>query len=204
MSPRPGPPPIGTVRPEKEMPLPCKPDSVRPLRSATAISLTPLARDAPLARSATNTRGLLRAGTLPLFCLAPRGVFRAASVTFGAVGSYPTISPLPVPLRAVGGMLSAALSVRVPRGSRPSLSRGALPCGVRTFLDRHSRADRSRPGSGNAEHAAVQRCRPRKSRVALVVSSPTAPEIRGTAVEPEPPAFKKICRKVLTRGAAGR
>lgn len=32
-------------------------------------------------------------------------------------------------------MLSVALSVRVPRGSRPSLSRGALPYGVRTFLD---------------------------------------------------------------------
>lgn len=59
---------------------------------------------------------------LPLFCLAPRGVCRAASVTLGAVGSYPTISSLPVPLRVIGGMLPVALSVRVPRGSRPSLS----------------------------------------------------------------------------------
>ncbi len=59
---------------------------------------------------------------LPLFCLAPRGVCRAAPVTLGAVGSYPTISSLPVPLRAIGGMLSVALSVRVPRGSRPPLS----------------------------------------------------------------------------------
>src|SRR5687768_8442835 len=29
-----------------------------------------------------------------LFCLAPNGVFRAANVTVGAVGSYPTFSPL--------------------------------------------------------------------------------------------------------------
>lgn len=31
-----------------------------------------------------------------------------------AVGFYPTLSPLPDPLRAIGGMLSAALSVRQP------------------------------------------------------------------------------------------
>src|SRR5688572_21482651 len=30
-----------------------------------------------------------------LFCLAPEGVFRAANVTVGAVGSYPTFSPSP-------------------------------------------------------------------------------------------------------------
>jgi len=30
-----------------------------------------------------------------LFCLAPDGVFRAAVVADGAVGSYPTFSPLP-------------------------------------------------------------------------------------------------------------
>lgn len=38
------------------MPLPCKPDSVRPLRGWTAISLTPPKRSALLAQSATNTR----------------------------------------------------------------------------------------------------------------------------------------------------
>lgn len=47
----------------------------------------------------------------PLFCLAPRGVYRATVVTFGAVGSYPTISTLPDPSRAIGGLFSAALSV---------------------------------------------------------------------------------------------
>ena len=33
----------------------------------------------------------------PLFGLAPNGVFRAASLALGAVGSYPTFSPLPRP-----------------------------------------------------------------------------------------------------------
>ena len=69
------------------------------------------------------------------------------------MGSYPTISPLPVPLRAIGGMLSAALSVRVPRGSRPPLSWGALPCGVRTFLNFRLRENCDRPGSGKGEDA---------------------------------------------------
>jgi len=96
--------------------------STPPERSWTVISLTPPERSAPLARSATNTRGSNGRAALPLLCLAPRGVFNAASVTLSAVGSYSTISPLPVPLRAIGGVLSAALSVRVPRGSRPPFS----------------------------------------------------------------------------------
>ena len=33
----------------------------------------------------------------PLFGLAPNGVYRAASLALGAVGSYPTFSPLPRP-----------------------------------------------------------------------------------------------------------
>ena len=103
-------------------------------RDWTAISLAPPERSAPLARSATNTRGSNGRAALPLLCLAPRGVCRATSVTLGAVGSYSTISPLPVPLRAIGGILSAALSVRIPHGIRPPFSRGALPFGVRTFL----------------------------------------------------------------------
>jgi len=36
-----------------------------------------------------------RAGSPLLFGLAPRGVFRASDVATGAVGSYPTFSPLP-------------------------------------------------------------------------------------------------------------
>ena len=45
-----------------------------------------------------------------LFGLAPNGVYRAPSITLGAVGSYPTISPLPF-AETRGGILSVALSV---------------------------------------------------------------------------------------------
>ena len=96
---------------------------------------TRLAPGAPLARSATNTREFGGRAALSLLCLAPPGVFTAAPVALGAVGSYPTISTLPVPLRAIGGMFSAALSIRSPLGSRPLLSQGGLPYGVRTFLN---------------------------------------------------------------------
>jgi len=43
---------------------------------------------------ATNP-GLSDGPPSPLFSLAPDWVFRAAVITFGAVGSYPTFSPLP-------------------------------------------------------------------------------------------------------------
>ena len=46
-----------------------------------------------------------------LFGLAPGGVYRAVPVTSDAVGSYPTLSPLP---RKRGGLLSVALSLRSP------------------------------------------------------------------------------------------
>ncbi len=53
----------------------------------------------------------------PLHGLAPGGAYRARTVAGPAVGSYPTVSPLPDPrLRAaIGGLLSVALSL----GSRP-------------------------------------------------------------------------------------
>jgi hypothetical protein len=43
-----------------------------------------------------NTDSTSRAGSPLLFGLAPRGVFRASDVATGAVGSYPTFSPLPM------------------------------------------------------------------------------------------------------------
>ncbi len=46
-----------------------------------------------------------------LFGLAPGGVYLATAVTSGAVGSYPTLSPLP---RRRGGLLSVALSLGSP------------------------------------------------------------------------------------------
>lgn len=92
------------------MPLPCKPDSVHPegLDGHFSKRLIP---------------GVCggQAG-LPLLCLAPRGVYRAAVVAFGAVGSYPTFSPLPNTLLAkcwavcfLWHFPSGFLSVPVPR-----------------------------------------------------------------------------------------
>ena len=73
------------------------------------------------------TRGVLIGVGTPrrLFGLAPTGVYRAASVAVRAVGSYPTVSPLPVPFSrtAIGGLFSVALSVAAPsRVRRPGIT----------------------------------------------------------------------------------
>jgi hypothetical protein len=84
------------------------------------------------ARFLSKTRSASRAGSPLLFGLAPRGVFRASGVTTGAVGSYPTFSPLPnvacifgvaqvslrdaTVLRSAGGLFSVALSVNSSTG----------------------------------------------------------------------------------------
>ena len=48
----------------------------------------------------------------PLFGFAPGGVYRAVHVAMAAVGSYPTLSPLP---SEEGGLLSVALSLGLPQ-----------------------------------------------------------------------------------------
>jgi len=80
-----------------------------------------------------NVRSSSRAGSPLLFGLAPRGVFRAPDVAIGAVGSYPTFSPLPkrcehfedvsqvslrdaTALHLAGGLFSVALSVNSSTG----------------------------------------------------------------------------------------
>ena len=66
-----------------------------------------------------------------LFGLAPNGVYRAPAITLGAVGSYPTFSPLP---GEPGGLFSVALAVgdalkrRLPRVSRPQGAGYAASC----------------------------------------------------------------------------
>src|SRR5690606_14006607 len=68
-----------------------------------------------------------------LLGLAPGGVYRAVAVTGDAVGSYPTVSPLPVP--PVGP--SAVCSLwHCPSRRRARVLPGTLPCGARTFLGR--------------------------------------------------------------------
>src|SRR6266404_5380468 len=79
--------------------------------------------------------------TLPLFCLAPHGVFRASRIASRAVSSYLAFSPLPALkkeqlfFQRTGGLFSVTLSVNPDLGrGRPRIVRGMLPYGVRTFL----------------------------------------------------------------------
>src|SRR6266550_2129594 len=73
---------------------------------------------------------------LPLFCLAPHGVFRVSRITPRAVSSYLAFSPLPAPCcQRTGGVFSVTLSVTALLKTRcPRVLRGMLPYGVRTFL----------------------------------------------------------------------
>src|ERR1700726_5114867 len=75
---------------------------------------------------------------LPLFCLAPHGVFRASQITPRAVSSYLAFSTLPaLRCQRTGGVFSVTLSVNARlRERRPRILRGMLPYGVRTFLQR--------------------------------------------------------------------
>ncbi|SUZ58115.1 uncharacterized protein METZ01_LOCUS10969 [marine metagenome] len=63
---------------------------------------------------------LERATPCPLFGLAPGGVCLATPVTGSPVRPYRTLSPLPVPQAAIGGLLSVALSVA---SRRPGVTR---------------------------------------------------------------------------------
>ena len=118
---------------------------------ASSLSFLPATGETPVPLWAWS--GPLRG---PLFGLAPDGVFRASALALGAVGSYPTFSPLPKLKPAVVDRRysfrrfkflwhcpSAGLAAWPPAyipfpppyvgGDR---LRGIAPCGVRTFLPR--------------------------------------------------------------------
>src|SRR4051794_35222320 len=80
---------------------------------------------------------------LPLFCLAPHGVFRASRIAPRAVSSYLAFSTLPaLRCQRTGGVFSVTLSVNPGLGrGRPRVLRGMLPYGVRTFLSELLRSD---------------------------------------------------------------
>jgi hypothetical protein len=80
---------------------------------------------------------------LPLFCLAPHGVFRASRITPRAVSSYLAFSTLPdLRCQRTGGVFSVTLSVTaILQLRRPRVLRGMLPYGVRTFLSEFLRSD---------------------------------------------------------------
>src|SRR6476660_1051736 len=86
----------------------------RVLSSVATRTVIPLGARSPApssSRPAASWSG--RAVPRCLFGLAPAGVCRATTVAGRAVGSYPTLSPLPVLRRTgvIGGLLSVALSV---------------------------------------------------------------------------------------------
>ena len=138
-------------------PLPCKPDSVSRLRPWSdagwrSFLFRPRCLGQTLPKQdATITRGYCGRVTLPLFCLALRGVCHASSVTLGAVGSYPTFSPL-LPAGAGSGIFSAALSVR-PGFHRPGprfhKARHPVVSGLSSRIP-SKRNPRDHPGSGLA------------------------------------------------------
>ncbi len=122
-----------------------KPSSVPARRRGRIIYLGPASL--PASRGLPGTRAE-RATPRPLFGLAPGGVCHAAPVASGPVRSYRTLSPLPVPRRAIGGLLSAALSVgsRRPGVTRhPALRSSDFPPAGEPASDPHSCAPRS-PG----------------------------------------------------------
>ena len=119
-------------------------------RAVSRILSAPISRRRESFVLAASTRDLLArkrgwSGPLlgPLFGLAPDGVFRASALALGAVGSYPTFSPLPASLAKLRRFKflwhcpSAGLAAWPP-ACIPDKSglRGIAPCGVRTFLPR--------------------------------------------------------------------
>ena len=92
-----------------------------------------LGRPLPGASCGLPGRQTRRATSPPLFGLAPDGVCRATSVAGGAVGSYPTFSPLPAPHK---GPLAVCFLWHFPSGFPAWALPSILPCGARTFLAR--------------------------------------------------------------------
>src|SRR5438094_9162874 len=83
-----------------------------------------------------KSSGRVGPAALPLFWLAPHGVFPASRIAPRAVSSYLAFSPLPaLCCQRTGGVFSVTLSVTALLQTQcPRLLRGMLPYGVRTFL----------------------------------------------------------------------
>ncbi len=116
----------------------CKPGSVQPLRAWATIPLEPMSpsasRGQPGGRGGNPLPLKPEPGRQPsLFGLAPGGVCRAAAIAGGAVGSYPTVSPLPeARMRRGRSVLCGTFPGLASAGRWPApSSRGA-----RTFLQR--------------------------------------------------------------------
>ena len=89
------------------------------------------ARPATAGRDATIPEDFIGPAALPLFCLAPHGVFRAPRITPRAVSSYLAFSPLPARFsQRTGGVFSVTLSVNI----RPAAAGRMLPA----YFTRHA------------------------------------------------------------------
>ena len=93
-------------------------------------AVIPLGAALPRRSSSLPGSNASRVGA-PLFGLAPDGVYRASPVASPAVGSYPTVSPLPDPPKGPSAVCSL-LHFPSPHDARPLA--GILLCGARTFL----------------------------------------------------------------------
>ncbi len=126
----------------------CKPGSVSPPCKHEDAAVIPLDRPLPDgSRDLPGRLGRRRPAPLardaaPLFGLAPGGACHAVPVTRSAVGSYPTLSPLPILCLDFGGRFAfcGAVPGVAPGGRYPP------PCrrGARTFLPPFRRSRGSR------------------------------------------------------------
>ncbi len=90
--------------------------------------------------------GLAGHENAPLFGLAPGGVYPATGVATGAVRSYRTLSPLPVPHHpGVAGPSAVCSLWHFPSARAAQALPGTLPCGARTFLPPAAGAAGRRP-----------------------------------------------------------
>src|SRR5438034_1397480 len=115
---------------------------------------------------------------LPLFCLAPHGVFPASRIAPRAVSSYLAFSTLPaLCCQRTGGVFSVTLSVNSGLGRNcPRVLRGMLPYGVRTFLSESLRSDHL-PSRGSYHGSANFAAKPFDHRLGVsIVTSPNQPE----------------------------
>lgn len=150
----------------------CKPGSVRRQNAVRRPFLWDAARAAPRATYPDDWPGAGR--RLPaassLFGLAPGGVYHAATVAGRAVGSYPTLSPLPRdPKAARRSALCGTVPGVTPAGRYPA----PFLLGARTFLPRGL----STIAAAVARPAGCGRCRPAAGRC----QAPTA--VRGDRSE---------------------
>ena len=159
---------------------------------ASSLSFLPATGETPVPLWAWS--GPLRG---PLFGLAPDGVFRASALALGAVGSYPTFSPLPelkpavidrrhsfrrfeflrhCPSAGLAAWPPAYIPLPPPYVGGYRL-RGIAPCGVRTFLPRLAPGAVLHPSKIN-EPARLQIGASFRTGLFNPCSQPLAPQLR--------------------------